>query len=333
MAAIADEIVAAKPAAVGLQEVTEWTTYPYDPTTGDVGDPTVVYDFLGLLMEALEARGADYRVVEGATAENFTSSPSRCCRAGRSRPRRSGSSTGTWSSCATTSGPPTPRTAASRRSSGRRRSRWRSTAAGARPTCGPSERRSASSTATPRRSARRRSASARSPSCSPPRPRSPPSTARCHRLRRRLQLRRPRRRDPRRGGVPAAREPAHRLLGGRERAAGGDTCCQEDLLTNPISQLVQPDRPGDDDTGRHDDPRRGGRRRARRPAGRRRWASDHAGVVARLVTPSPSRISSRGAVRREPRRSAVGAPAGRAMSGAVTAGEAGGLAAVAQGTG
>lgn len=75
MAAVADEIVAAKPAAVGLQEVTEWSTYAYDPATGEASDPTVVYDFLGLLMKALEERGADYRVVEGATAENFTSDP------------------------------------------------------------------------------------------------------------------------------------------------------------------------------------------------------------------------------------------------------------------
>lgn len=75
MGAIADEIVAADPAAVGLQEVTEWTTWTYDPATGAVSNPVVAYDFLALLLDALEARGADYREVAGATAHNFTSPP------------------------------------------------------------------------------------------------------------------------------------------------------------------------------------------------------------------------------------------------------------------
>lgn len=75
MGAIADEIVAADAAAVGLQEVTEWTTYTYDPLTRAVSNPVVAYDFLALLLDALEARGADYREVAGATAHNFTSPP------------------------------------------------------------------------------------------------------------------------------------------------------------------------------------------------------------------------------------------------------------------
>lgn len=76
MAAVADEIVRAKPAAVGLQEVTRWSTYAYDPQGRQVvGDPTVVYDFLELLLDALEARGVTYTEVRGATASNFTSDP------------------------------------------------------------------------------------------------------------------------------------------------------------------------------------------------------------------------------------------------------------------
>jgi hypothetical protein len=75
MGAIADEIVADAPAAVGLQEVTEWTTYTYDPRTRGVSNPVVAYDFLALLLDALEARGADYHEVTGATAHNFTSPP------------------------------------------------------------------------------------------------------------------------------------------------------------------------------------------------------------------------------------------------------------------
>lgn len=75
MGAIADEIVAADPAVVGLQEVTTWTTFAYNPQTGAVSSPTVAYDFLDLLLDALAARGADYREVGGATAHNFSSPP------------------------------------------------------------------------------------------------------------------------------------------------------------------------------------------------------------------------------------------------------------------
>jgi hypothetical protein len=75
MAAMADEIVAADPAVVGLQEVTTWTTFAYDPSTGVASDPSVAYDFLDLLLDALADRGADYREVAGATAHNFASPP------------------------------------------------------------------------------------------------------------------------------------------------------------------------------------------------------------------------------------------------------------------
>ncbi|HSF38015.1 MAG TPA: endonuclease/exonuclease/phosphatase family protein [Nocardioides sp.] len=75
MGAIADEIVAADVDAVGLQEVTTWTTYAYNPLTGETSNPTVAYDFLDLLLDALEERGADYREVAGATAYNFSSPP------------------------------------------------------------------------------------------------------------------------------------------------------------------------------------------------------------------------------------------------------------------
>lgn len=70
MAAIADEIAAARPAAVGLQEVTEWTTLQL----GTSGLQQVeVYDFLDLLLAELEERGVSYHEVEGATADNFAS--------------------------------------------------------------------------------------------------------------------------------------------------------------------------------------------------------------------------------------------------------------------
>ncbi len=75
MAAIADEIVAADPDVVGLQEVTTWTTFTFDPQTQTVSDPVVAYDFLDLLLDALAARGVAYHAVAGATADNFASPP------------------------------------------------------------------------------------------------------------------------------------------------------------------------------------------------------------------------------------------------------------------
>lgn len=75
MGAIADEILAADPAVIGLQEVTTWTTFAYDPATGVASDPVVAYDFLALLLDELAERGADYRELPGATSHNFASPP------------------------------------------------------------------------------------------------------------------------------------------------------------------------------------------------------------------------------------------------------------------
>uniref|UniRef100_UPI00286E3230 hypothetical protein n=1 Tax=Nocardioides sp. TaxID=35761 RepID=UPI00286E3230 len=75
MAAIADEIVAADPEVIGLQEVTTWTTFSYNPLTGAVSNPVVAYDFLDLLLAELAERGADYRELPAATAHNFSSPP------------------------------------------------------------------------------------------------------------------------------------------------------------------------------------------------------------------------------------------------------------------
>lgn len=69
--ALADEIVENQPHLVGLQEVSLYRTQtPSDYLTGnvEVNASTVAIDFLQLLMDALEERGADYRVV--ATSNN-----------------------------------------------------------------------------------------------------------------------------------------------------------------------------------------------------------------------------------------------------------------------
>ncbi len=76
MAAVADEIAAERPAAIGLQEVTEWTTFAYDAQHQTVvGGPAVAYDFLALLLASLAERGVVYHEVPGATAHNFSPPP------------------------------------------------------------------------------------------------------------------------------------------------------------------------------------------------------------------------------------------------------------------
>jgi hypothetical protein len=59
--ALAAEIARDRPALVGLQEVATWRTqFPYDPTT----PPSAIsYDFLQILLDALQAHGAPYHAV------------------------------------------------------------------------------------------------------------------------------------------------------------------------------------------------------------------------------------------------------------------------------
>ena len=61
MAAVADEIVAAKPDLVSLQEVSRW----------EVPSSNLVFDFQTLLLDALDQRGSPYHVV--ITQDNFDS--------------------------------------------------------------------------------------------------------------------------------------------------------------------------------------------------------------------------------------------------------------------
>jgi endonuclease/exonuclease/phosphatase family metal-dependent hydrolase len=58
---IADQIAAAQPDAVGLQEVALWSVSdPYDPTQPPLVPFAVKYDFLKLVVDALAARGLTY---------------------------------------------------------------------------------------------------------------------------------------------------------------------------------------------------------------------------------------------------------------------------------
>ena len=70
MGAVADEIAETQPDLVGLQEVTMWRTqFPGDAHVGGVPATNVAYDFLELLLDALEARGEQY--VVAASVTNF----------------------------------------------------------------------------------------------------------------------------------------------------------------------------------------------------------------------------------------------------------------------
>ncbi|MFP2911412.1 endonuclease/exonuclease/phosphatase family protein [Pyxidicoccus sp. 3LFB2] len=67
--ALADEVQAANPALVGLQEVSLYRTqYPSDFRAYPLPDAQdITYDFLAILLEELEARGLDYRVAAKVT--------------------------------------------------------------------------------------------------------------------------------------------------------------------------------------------------------------------------------------------------------------------------
>ena len=61
--ALADEIERRRPHVIGLQEVSQWFTGPADSLVGGTSPATtVVYDYLEILMAALEERGLDYTV-------------------------------------------------------------------------------------------------------------------------------------------------------------------------------------------------------------------------------------------------------------------------------
>jgi endonuclease/exonuclease/phosphatase family metal-dependent hydrolase len=58
---LADQIAAAQPDLLGLQEVALWSvSAPYDPTQPPIAPFVVQYDFLQLVLDALKARGLSY---------------------------------------------------------------------------------------------------------------------------------------------------------------------------------------------------------------------------------------------------------------------------------
>src|SRR4051812_46970170 len=62
MHAVAQQIIAAGPELVSVQELDQWFTGPIDPTTGKCGPVTIEFDMMRELLDALAAQGALYEV-------------------------------------------------------------------------------------------------------------------------------------------------------------------------------------------------------------------------------------------------------------------------------
>ena len=71
MQAVAKQIIAAGPALVSLQELDEWYTAPFNPITGACGSPTLEFNFIQELQDALVAQGAHYTVAKEAQQYAF----------------------------------------------------------------------------------------------------------------------------------------------------------------------------------------------------------------------------------------------------------------------
>jgi hypothetical protein len=75
MQAVAKQIIDADPSLVSLEEIDEWYTAPFNPITGTCGTPTLEFDMLQELQDALAAQGAHYTVAEEAQQYAFPPIP------------------------------------------------------------------------------------------------------------------------------------------------------------------------------------------------------------------------------------------------------------------
>jgi len=75
MRAVAKQIIDAKPTLASLQELDEWYTSSFDPTTGTCGTPTLEFGMLNELQDALADQGAHYTVAEEAQQYAFPPIP------------------------------------------------------------------------------------------------------------------------------------------------------------------------------------------------------------------------------------------------------------------
>jgi hypothetical protein len=75
MRAVAKQIIDADPTLISLEEVDEWYTAPFNPSTGTCGAPTLEFAMLDELQDALAAQGAHYTVAEEAQQYAFPPIP------------------------------------------------------------------------------------------------------------------------------------------------------------------------------------------------------------------------------------------------------------------
>jgi hypothetical protein len=71
MRAVAKQIIDADPTLVSLEEVDEWYTSSFNPSTGACGTPTLEFAMLQELQDALAAQGAHYTLAEEAQQYAF----------------------------------------------------------------------------------------------------------------------------------------------------------------------------------------------------------------------------------------------------------------------
>ncbi|EHP41621.1 hypothetical protein OR16_19006 [Cupriavidus basilensis OR16] len=75
MHALAKQIIAAGPALVSLQELDQWSSGPFDQATSTCGPVTREFDMLPELLNALAAQGAHYQVAVQAQQYAFPPTP------------------------------------------------------------------------------------------------------------------------------------------------------------------------------------------------------------------------------------------------------------------
>jgi endonuclease/exonuclease/phosphatase family metal-dependent hydrolase len=75
MQAVATQILAAQPDLVSLQEVDRWSSGSFNPITGACGPTSLEFDLLQELLDALAAQGGRYQVAVRATQFEFPPTP------------------------------------------------------------------------------------------------------------------------------------------------------------------------------------------------------------------------------------------------------------------
>jgi len=75
MRAVARQIIDADPTLVSLEELDDWYTAPFNPSTGMCGTPTLEFGMLQELQDALAAQGAHYALAEEAQQYAFPPIP------------------------------------------------------------------------------------------------------------------------------------------------------------------------------------------------------------------------------------------------------------------